>query len=59
VVVTAERLAEQASVTDNSPRCWRCNKVLAVFLTRPWRVDCPRCHATNKRDPLAPDEPIT
>lgn len=55
--MAAERLAEKASV-DTSPRCWRCNKVLAVYLTRPWQVDCFRCHATNKRDALAQDESI-
>jgi hypothetical protein len=45
--------APTAAVTDQRPRCWRCNRELAVLLTRPWHLDCPRCHAPNKRDALA------
>lgn len=58
-MMTADRLAEQQSapVIDRSPRCWRCDKALAVFLARPWQIDCPRCKAPNKRDHLAPDAP--
>jgi hypothetical protein len=40
-------------IVDQRPRCWRCNKELAVFVTRPWHLDCPRCHAPNKRGDLA------
>jgi phage FluMu protein Com len=50
--------AERPPVVDEQPRCWRCDKALAVFLTRPWRIDCPRCKATNKPDPLAEQKPI-
>lgn len=32
---------------DIEPRCWRCNRMLAKLLTRPWHIDCPRCHAHN------------
>jgi Zn finger protein HypA/HybF involved in hydrogenase expression len=58
--MTAGRPAEHAedtARTDPAPRCWRCDKALAVFLTRPWQVICPRCKATNKRDTLAQDNP--
>ncbi len=27
-------------MTDENPRCWRCNKILAAFLTRPWSLQC-------------------
>ena len=32
---------------DVDPRCWRCGKLLARFLTRPYLVDCQRCGTTN------------
>jgi phage FluMu protein Com len=32
-------------VIDQRPRCWRCEKVLAEFVARPWRFICPRCKA--------------
>ena len=32
-------------VTDHSPRCWRCNRKLAAYLTRPWSLRCVKCHA--------------
>jgi hypothetical protein len=35
-------------VTDEAPRCWRCNRVLAVFVTRPWALKCSRCKAENR-----------
>lgn len=34
--------------TDVEPRCWRCRRMLARYLTRPWRVDCPKCKAVNE-----------
>jgi len=33
---------------DRSPRCRRCGKLLARYLTRPWRIDCPRCKTVNR-----------
>jgi phage FluMu protein Com len=39
--------AEHPPVVDREPRCWRCNKKLAIFLSRPWRIECVRCKATN------------
>ncbi len=32
---------------DREPRCWRCGRKLAVFLTPPWEIVCPRCKARN------------
>jgi phage FluMu protein Com len=37
--------------TDTSPRCWRCNRVLAEYMTRPWSKRCHRCKAENRSDP--------
>lgn len=33
--------------TDREPRCWRCSRMLARLVTRPWVIDCPRCRARN------------
>ena len=33
--------------TDASPRCWRCSKLLAEQVTRPWSIVCPRCKGRN------------
>lgn len=32
---------------DGEPRCWRCNRKLAEWVTRPWRIRCGRCKAEN------------
>ena len=32
-------------VTDEKPRCWRCNRYLAFYATRPWAIQCSRCSA--------------
>lgn len=40
-------------LSDDRPRCWRCNRTLAVALTRPWRMFCPRCKAQNGSFPVA------
>ena len=32
---------------DRKPRCERCGRVLAWFVSRPWRVRCPRCGLDN------------
>lgn len=45
-------------VTDLGPRCegvnlsngQRCGRMLAVQVTRPWVLDCPRCHSRNERE---------
>jgi hypothetical protein len=34
--------------TDEAPRCWRCSRLLAELVTRPWSIRCGRCKATNK-----------
>lgn len=36
-------------ITDKKPRCWRCRRVLAIKITRPWEINCSRCKATNAR----------
>jgi hypothetical protein len=36
--------------TDEKPRCWRCEKLLAEKLTRPWVIVCARCKAKNNKD---------
>ena len=36
--------------TDYKPRCWRCNRVLAIRLSRPWEMRCRRCKAVNVRE---------
>lgn len=38
----------RGAVTDEAPRCWRCNRLLAVLVTRPWVIRCSRCKAENK-----------
>lgn len=47
--------SDSAPVVDREPRCWRCNKKLAVALTRPWEIVCVRCKAKNvaAREPRA------
>ena len=37
----------RAAPLDREPRCWRCNRLLAVFVTRPWSIRCSRCKAAN------------
>jgi hypothetical protein len=38
-----------APITDVEPRCWHCRQKLAIVLTQPWRLRCPRCRALNQR----------
>lgn len=38
----------RGATTDEAPRCWRCNRLLALMLTRPWKMSCPRCKALNQ-----------
>jgi hypothetical protein len=38
--------------TDERPRCWRCRRVLAEYVARPWQVECSRCKATNASAPV-------
>jgi phage FluMu protein Com len=33
--------------TDVAPRCWKCRKLLAEKVTRPWVIRCGRCKAEN------------
>lgn len=37
----------QSAVTDSRPRCWKCGRTLAKFVTRPWSIRCRRCKANN------------
>ncbi len=39
--------SDSAPVVDREPRCWRCDRKLGEALTRPWKVKCGRCKATN------------
>ena len=36
--------------TDEEPRCWKCNRLLAETVTRPWQIRCRRCKAVNRRE---------
>ena len=49
----------QQLVTDIYPRCWRCNKLLGEELTRPWRIECQRCHAMHNSQPIERIKPDT
>ena len=40
---------------DLEPRCWRCARMLARAVTRPWAISCPRCKATNADGGKGPD----
>ena len=39
-------------MTDKEPRCWKCDRQLAEYLTRPWSLTCRRCHSKNKSEPV-------
>jgi phage FluMu protein Com len=41
-------VVQAAPVTDTSVRCWRCDRLLAEVVGRPWRLTCSRCKAVNK-----------
>jgi hypothetical protein len=34
--------------TDVQVRCWRCDRLLAERVGRPWDITCQRCKAKNK-----------
>ena len=38
---------------DYEPRCWRCARVLAYHVCRPWAIQCSRCRARNGSPPSA------
>jgi len=35
---------------DEKPRCWRCDRLLAEMLSRPWVIICSRCKAKNTKE---------
>jgi phage FluMu protein Com len=37
----------EAERTTFKPRCWRCHKLLAMWVTDPWRIRCNRCKSVN------------
>jgi hypothetical protein len=37
------------SLEDEKPRCWRCNRLLAESVSRPWVIVCTRCKARNSK----------
>ena len=39
---------EHDTAADQGPRCWRCGRKLAIFVTRPWVIVCGRCKARNQ-----------
>lgn len=39
----------RGATADEKPRCWRCERLLAEMVTRPWRIVCSRCKASNVR----------
>ncbi len=41
----------RAVVTDQTPKCWRCRRVLAGKMSRPWEKRCERCGAENASEP--------
>ena len=36
------------TITDEGPRCWRCGRMLARQVSRPWAIVCQRCKAENQ-----------
>lgn len=45
----------RAVVTDRAVRCSHtrengepCNRLLALIVSRPWRIQCPRCKSINQ-----------
>ena len=43
------RSNEESVLADEEPRCTKCNKLLAVFVTRPWFIRCVRCKTDNQQ----------
>ena len=39
-------------ITDHKPRCWRCRRLLAIEVTRPWEIRCTRCKTRNRSEPM-------
>lgn len=35
---------------DAKPRCWRCKRLLAEMVSRPWSITCSRCKAQNSQE---------
>ena len=44
----------EGQLIDFKPRCWRCNKLLAEYATRPWRARCVRCKALSQAGDAPP-----
>lgn len=34
--------------TDEHVRCWRCNRMLFYYATRPWKIMCNKCKAQSQ-----------
>ncbi len=49
---------EAQKLTDEKPRCWRCNRALAYVVTRPWQIKCSKCNATNGSAPFSSAESV-
>lgn len=37
--------AQVTHIVDRDVRCWRCRRLLAEMVARPWVIVCGRCHA--------------
>lgn len=47
----------EGQLVDFHPRCWRCQKLLTEYATRPWRAKCVRCKAVNQAGDVPPGAP--
>ena len=47
--MTTSTHSPRPQAIDKKPRCWRCNRLLANSLARPWDITCSRCRARNIR----------
>lgn len=45
--------------SDSAVRCWRCARLLAALVTRPWSIKCSRCKAENESPPPGQELPKT
>ena len=48
--MTTPKTTPKQPVTDYAPRCKGCGRMLAIQVTRPWRISCSnhRCKTLNE-----------
>jgi len=51
MTTTAEPPPASATI-DHEPRCWRCGRRLAEYISRPWSLRCQKCKAPNASVPM-------